>query len=45
MEPLDAEIYPINAIELDLINELLQANHTATSLQEYHEKAKDVASP
>src|SRR6266705_2213365 len=44
-EPLDAEICPIDATELDLINELLQANRTAASLQEYREKAKDVASP
>ena len=44
MELLDAEICPINAIELDLIDELLQANCMAASLQEYREKAKDVAS-
>jgi hypothetical protein len=28
-------------MELDLIDKLLQANHTAPSLQEYREKAKD----
>ena len=45
MEPLDTKICPINAMEFNLINKLLQANHTAASLQEYREKAKDVASP
>ena len=43
-ESLDAKIYPINTTELDLINELLQANRTAASLQEYREKAKDATS-
>ena len=33
----DAEIYPIEAPELDLIDELLQANCTSVSLQEYRE--------
>ena len=32
IESLDVKIGPINTIELDLINELLQANHTAASL-------------
>ena len=32
IESLDAEICPVNFIELDLINELLQVNHTALSL-------------
>ena len=45
MESLDAKIGPINTIELNLINKLLQANRTATSLQEYRKKAKDAASP
>ena len=31
-ESLDAEICPINTTELNLINKLLQANHTAASL-------------
>ena len=44
-ESLDTKIYPINTADLDLINELLQANCTASSLQEYHEKVKDVTSP
>src|SRR6266568_3700306 len=44
-EPSDTEICPIDATELDLIDKLLQANRTAASLQEYREKAKDVASP
>ena len=44
-ESLDAEIGPIDTTELNLINKLLQANRTDTSLQEYHEKAKDAASP
>ena len=35
---------PINTMELNLINKLLQANYTAPSLQEYHKKAKDVTS-
>ena len=41
MDPLGTKIYPIDSIELDLINKLLQANCTALSLQEYREKAKD----
>ena len=45
MEFLDAKICPINTIELDLINKLLQANRTAASLQEYREKVKDATSP
>ena len=32
MDPADAKIYPVNTIELDLINELLQTNYTALSL-------------
>ena len=44
-ESLDAEICPINTMELDLINELLQANRTGASLQEYHKKVKDATSP
>ena len=35
---------PINTMELNLIDKLLQANYTAPSLQEYREKAKDVTS-
>ena len=38
---LNAELCSINKSGLDFIDELLQANHTATSLQEYHEEAKD----
>src|SRR5947207_15541178 len=38
---LSAELCSINKLGLDFIDELLQANHTATSLQEYHEEAKD----
>ena len=45
MESLDAKIYPIKTAELDFINKLFQANYTASSLQEYRENAKDVASP
>jgi len=45
IEFLDTKIYPINTTELDLINELLQANYMAPSLQEYREKAKGDASP
>jgi hypothetical protein len=40
-DPLGAEICPIDFIELDFINKLLQANYTAPSLQEYYEKVKD----
>ena len=36
---------PVNSIELNLINKLLQANYIAPSLQEYREKAKDSTSP
>ena len=43
-DSLDAEICPVDSIELDLINKLLQANHIAPSLQEYREKAKNVIS-
>ena len=43
-ESLDAEIGPIDTTELDFIDELLQANCTAASLQEYREKVKDAAS-
>src|SRR5438046_10207609 len=38
---LSAEICSIDKSGLDLIDELLQANRTATSLQEYREEAKD----
>jgi len=44
-DSLDAEICPINSIELDLIDKLLQVNRTAPSLQEYREKVKNVSSP
>ena len=44
MESLDTKICPIDFIELDFINKLLQANRTASSLQEYREKAKDITS-
>ena len=44
-DPADAEICPVDTTELDFIDELLQANRTAASLQEYREKAKDAASP
>jgi len=35
---------PMDSSELDFINELLQANYTAPSLQEHYKKAKDIAS-
>jgi hypothetical protein len=35
------EICPIEVSELDLIDDLLQANRTANSLQEYRKKAED----
>src|SRR5438045_5290169 len=38
---LSAELCSINKLGLDFIDELLQANCTATSLQEYCEEAKD----
>jgi len=41
---LNAKICPINPMEFDLINKLLQANRTDPSLQEYREKVKDVTS-
>ena len=44
-DPLGAEICPINSIELDFIDKLLQVNHTALSLQEYYKKAKDTTGP
>ena len=44
MESLDAKIYPIDTADFDLIDELLQANYTAASLQEYCKKVKDTAS-
>ena len=37
-------MYPINPLELDLINKLLQVNRTAPSLQEYRKKAKEATS-
>ncbi len=43
MDLANAEIYPIDTIELDLINKLLQANCMALSLQKYCEKAKNKA--
>ena len=45
MDPINVKIYPINTIELNLINKLLQANRTAPSLQEYHKKAKNKTGP
>ena len=44
IDPLDAEICPIDSTELNLIDKLLQANRTAPSLQEYREKTKDAIS-
>ena len=44
-DSLDTEIYPINSTELNLINKLLQVNCTASSLQEYREKVKNITSP
>ena len=44
MGSIDAEIYLINSIELNLINKLLQVNYTAPSLQEYRKKTKGVTS-
>ena len=41
---LGTKICPIDPMEFDLINKLLQANHIDSSLQEYREKAKDVTS-
>ena len=38
---LNAELCSIDKLGLDFIDGLLQANHTATSLQEYCEEAKD----
>ena len=35
---------PVNSSEFDFINKLLQANHTAPSLQEHCKKAKNIAS-
>ena len=35
---------PIEIVGLDFIDELLQANRTSPSLQEYREKAKDTTS-
>src|SRR5271156_6569150 len=35
----DTEICPIDAADIDLIDELLQANRTAQTLQEHREKA------
>jgi len=32
---------PINSLELDFINKLLQANRTTPSLQEHHKKVKN----
>ena len=32
MDPIKAEMCPINTIELNLINKLLQVNYTAPSL-------------
>jgi hypothetical protein len=41
MNSFGTEIYLIDSPEFDLIDELLQANRTAPSLQELREKAKD----
>ena len=41
---LSAEICPIDFIKFNLIDELLQANCTDPSLQEYREKVKDATS-
>ena len=38
-DPLATDIYPIDTSGLDFIDELLQANRTAPTLQEYREKA------
>ena len=43
-DSLDAKICPVDSMELDLINELLQANCMALSLQEYYKKVKNVIS-
>ena len=43
-DSLDTEICPIDSMELDLIDKLLQANRIALSLQEYCEKAKNIIS-
>jgi hypothetical protein len=43
-DPLGAEICPIDFMELNFIDKLLQVNYTAPSLQEYCEKAKDTTS-
>jgi len=37
-------MYPINPLGFNFINKLLQVNRTASSLQEYHKKAKNVTS-
>jgi transposase InsO family protein len=37
----DTEICLVDAADMDLIDELLQANRTSTSLQEHREKTKD----
>ena len=44
MDPIKAKIYPINTIELNLINKLLQTNYTAPLLQEHYKKVKDINS-
>jgi hypothetical protein len=44
-DSLGAEMCPIDPSGLDFIDELLQTNRTAPSLQEYREKAKNVTSP
>jgi len=41
----EAEICPINSSGLNFIDELLQANRTAPSLQEHREKAKNITGP
>ena len=40
-DPVGAEICSVDSSNLDLIDELLQANRTAPSLQEYRKKAED----
>ena len=42
---LDTEMCPVDSSELDFIDELLQVNCMAPSLQEYYEKIKNIASP
>jgi len=41
---LGTEICPVDSSKFNFINELLQANYTAPSLQKHCEKAKNIAS-